>query len=161
MKPNILRACCAGFVGTTIVTLLVYFVSPYLTGGPADLAALVVGMVGASWIAGMGAHFLIGTFVLPVLYALFLNGWLAGGAAVRGMTWGLFLWLVSQAIVIPTTGGGFFSSDAGGLQAILESLIGHLVYGLALGVLSGGPREGTSAAEREFHYPEPHARRAG
>ena len=155
MKPNILKACFAGFMATAVITLMVYFVSPGLTGGPSDLAALIATLLGVSWIAGLSAHFLVGTFALPGIYALFLNGWLSGGPAVRGMTWGLLLWLLSQAVIIPLTGGGFFSSHWGGLRAVMDSLIGQLIYGLVLGVLTGTPRPGPVTTRHDFE-PEPH-----
>ena len=137
MKWTLLRAWFAGFVATMIITLMVYFVSPDLTGGPSDLAALLASLLGVTWIAGLTAHFLIGTVVLPSVYLLLQGRLLTGGPAVRGMTWGLLLWVLSQAIVIPVSGGGFFSQDAGGLRAAFDSLLAHLLYGLVLGVTYG------------------------
>ena len=160
MKSSVLKGFLGGFVGTTIITLMVSFGSPDLTGGPSDLTALLAGMLGVSWIGGLWVHFLIGTVVLPMIYVLFLNRVLAGGAAVRGMAWGLLLWLVSQALVIPAAGGGFFSANAGGLKAVLDSLIGHLVYGLTLGVFAGAPRSGSYLARRAYGL-APHARHVG
>ena len=159
MRWTLLKAWFAGFVATTIITLMVYFVSPDLTGGPSDLAALIAGFLGVSWVTGLGAHFLIGTLVLPSVYLLLQNRVLTGGAAMRGMTWGLLLWVLSQSIVIPASGGGFFSQNAGGLKAAFDSLLAHLLYGLVLGVLAGGPRE-ASYSERPAYPPGPHARRA-
>jgi hypothetical protein len=159
MKWTLLRAWFAGFVATMIITLMVYFVSPDLTGGPSDLAALLAGLMGVSWVAGLGAHFLIGTVVLPSVYLLLQNRLLTGGAAVRGMTWGLLLWVLSQAIVIPATGGGFFSQNGGGLRAVFDSLLAHLLYGLVLGVFTGSTRE-SSYSERSAYPPGAHAGRA-
>ena len=160
MKTSILKACFAGFMATTVITLMVYFVSPGLTGGPSDLAALIATVLGVSWIGGLSAHFVIGTLVLPSIYAVYLNGWLSGGAATRGMTWGLLLWLMSQAIVIPLTGGGFFSSSWGGLRAVMDSLVGQLLYGLVLGGLTGLPKPAALAPRHDFG-PAPQPRRAG
>ena len=160
MKPNIGRACLAGFIATTIVTFMVYFVSPNMTGGPSDLAGMVVGLLNLSWILAIGLYYLIGALIMPVAYARFLNPYLGGGPVVRGTTWGVLLWLVSQAVVIPATGGGMFSSATGGLRVVLESLVGHLVYGLVFGVWLGGPDEHPSERHHHFGH-EPHPRRAG
>lgn len=158
MRPNIVRACLAGFIATTIVTFMIYFVSPYMTGGPSDIAGMLVGMLGLSWILAIGVYYLIGALIMPVLYAQFLNPHLAGGPVLRGLTWGVLLWLVSQALVVPATGGGMFSSEAGGLRIVLESLVGHLVYGLVFGVWLGGPDP--RAAERRHAIPsQPHTGR--
>ena len=82
------------------------------------------------------------------------------GPVIRGMTWGVMLWLVSQALIVPATGGGMFSSATGGLRVVLESLVGHLVYGLVFGVWLGVPGEEPSEQRHTFGS-EPHARRAG
>jgi len=160
MKTSIGRACFGGLIATTVITLMVYFVSPNMTGGPSDLAGLLVGLLGVSWIVAIGMHFVIGTLIFPTLYAVYLNERLVGGPTLRGLTWGVLLWLVSQAVVIPATGGGIFSSAEGGIRVVLESLVGHLVYGLVFGVWVGDPD--TERAERGHPlHSEPHVRRAG
>ena len=160
MKANIGKACLAGFIATTIVTFMVYFVSPNMTGGPSDLAAVLVGMLNLSWILAIGVYYLIGALLMPVVYTRLFNPWLAGGPVIRGMTWGVMLWVVSQALIVPATGGGMFSSATGGLRVVLESLVGHLVYGLVFGVWLGVPGEEPSE-QRHPIGSEPHARRAG
>jgi len=160
MKASIGRACLAGFIATTIVTFMVYFVSPNMTGGPSDLAGMVVGMLNLSWILAIGVYYLIGALLMPVVYTRLFNPWLAGGPVIRGMTWGVMLWVVSQALIVPATGGGMFSSATGGLRVVLESLVGHLVYGLVFGVWLGVPGEEPSE-QRHPIGSEPHARRAG
>jgi hypothetical protein len=37
-------------------------------------------------------------------------------------------------------GSGFFSANAGGMMAVGGSLIGHIVYGALLGVITGQSR---------------------
>jgi hypothetical protein len=159
MKWTLLRAWFAGFVATMIITLMVYFVSPDLTGGPSDLAALLAGLMGVSWVAGLGAHFLIGTVVLPSVYLLLQNRLITGGATMRGMTWKFLLWVLSQAVVVPASGGGFFSQSAGGLRAAFDSLLAHLLYGLVLGLFAGDARE-SSYYTRPAYPPGAQARRA-
>ena len=158
MKTKIGRACFAGFMGTIAVTCMVSFASPYLIGGPSDIAAMLAGLMGGSWLAGMGMHFMVGTLILPILYVL-LDRRLPGGPALRGSAWGVLLWMVSQAVVIPATGGGFFGSAAGGLMVVTDSLIGHLAYGLVLGILAGGPNELAFSMRHQLES-EPRMRRA-
>jgi len=160
MKTKLFRACFAGFLGTIVVTCMVTFASPTLIGGPADLAAMLAGLLGGSWLAGLGMHFTVGTLVLPVTYVALLDRRLPGGPAVRGAAWGLSLWLVSQTILIPAAGGGIFSSASGGLHVVTDSLIGHLAYGLVLGILAGEPNERAFSMRQEF-VANPRLRRAG
>ncbi len=159
MRPNLVRAFIGGLLGTAVITLTMYFVSPLVTGGPTDIGAMLGEFLGASWIAGIIAHFVMGTVILPGIYVLLLYPWLKGSPPLRGMTWGLVLWLITQAAVMPLMGGGFFSSRAGGLETVMGSLIGHLVYGLVLGTLAGGWREAASHEAHEFEV-EPQMRRA-
>jgi len=143
------RSCFAGFLGTIVVTCMVTFASPKLIGGPANIAAVLARMLGGSWLAGMGMHFLIGTVVLPAVYLVVINRRLPAGPAVRGVAWGLALWTFSQSVVIPMTGGGLFSSALGGLPVAADSLIGHLAYGLVLGVFASEPDERVFALRHE------------
>ena len=140
MRPNWTKACLSGFVGTVVITLMMYVVSPWLTGGPMDIAEMLGTLMGTSWATGLIAHFVIGTLVLPTIYTLVLFRMFWGSPSVRGMTFGLILWLMSQVVVLPLVGAGFFSAEAGGGLAVAGSLIGHLLYGLVLGSLAGPSR---------------------
>ncbi len=159
MKMDICRACLAGFLGTIVVTCMVAFASPTMVGGPSDIAAVLASLMGGSWLAGLAMHFTVGTLFLPIVYLVLLDRRLPGGPALRGTAWGLMLWVVSQAVVIPATGGGFFSAAAGGFKVVADSLIGHLAYGLVLGVLAGRPNELVFSTRRELES-QPHLRRA-
>jgi hypothetical protein len=66
---------------------------------------------------------------------------------VKGLTFGLTLWLASQLVALPMIGAGVFSSDMGGIRAGGTLLFGHLIYGVLLGWLAGGAIERTSVAE--------------
>jgi len=154
MITKIGRTCFAGFLGTIVVTCMGTFGSPKLIGGPADIAAVLARLLGGSWLAGIGMYLLFGTLVLPAAYLLLVQGRLPGGPAVRGAAWGIALWAFSQAIVVPMTGGGMFSAALGGLPVVTASLIGHLAYGLVLGVFAGEP------TERVFSLRQDKARRS-
>ena len=159
MKMDVCRACLAGFLGTIVVTCMVAFASPTLVGGPSDIAAVLASLMGGSWLAGLTMRFAVGTLILPVVYLALLDRRLPGGPALRGGAWGLMLWVVSQAVVIPATGGGFFSAAAGDFKAAVDSLIGHLAYGVVLGALAGRPDELVFSARRRI-APSPRLRRA-
>lgn len=160
MKTKLFRACFAGFLGTIVVTCMVTFASPTLIGGPSDIASALARMLGGSWLAGMGMHFIVGTLALPAIYLVLVDRRLPGGPAVRGAAWGVALWVVSQAVVIPLAGGGFFGSSAGGLRVVVDSLIGHLAYGLVLGVFAGHPNERVFSLRQDL-VTKPRLRRAG
>ncbi len=159
MRPKLGRALLAGLVSTILITFVMYVVSPLMTGKRLDVAGMLGGLLGGNWMAGMIAHFVIGTVVLPAVYVLFLYRWLSGTPVARGLTWGVALWLVAQTVVMPLMGGGLFSMEAGGLMVALSSLLGHSVYGLTLGLLTGGPPP--EVEQEESLYGDHRIRRAG
>jgi hypothetical protein len=136
--PTFARAALGGFVGTVVMTLMMYVVAPMM-GLHMDVAAMLGSMLGGSWSAGMMMHFVNGSVIFPAVYAYALYAHLPGPPAVRGTIWGVVLWLLAQTIVMPMMGAGLFSSAMGGAIAAMGSLIGHILYGSLLGVIASAP----------------------
>ncbi len=137
MRPSPRKAIIGGLVGTLVMTFMMYTVARMMLGRPMDVAAMLGGLLGNSWMMGMAMHLLNGIIIFPLIYAFLLYGVLPGAPWLRGTIWGLILWIVSQAIVTPMMGGGLFSAKAGGMMAVMASLIAHAVYGVLLGWLAG------------------------
>ncbi len=138
--PDVTRAILGGFVGTVALTLMMYFIAPLMMGMKMDIAGMLGSLLGDSWWAGLGMHFLNGTIIFPLIYAFVLYGVFLGGPTLKGITWGVILWVLAQVVVMPMMGAGLFSANAGGLMAAMGSLLGHLVYGGLLGFFAGSPR---------------------
>jgi hypothetical protein len=136
---NVGRTVVGGLVGTVAMTAVIYGVAPMM-GVHMDIAAMLGSMFGGSWAVGLLMHLMIGTVAFPLAYAVLLQGRLPGTDVVRGIQFGIGLWLLAQIVVMPMTGAGVFSANAGGLTAAMGSLVGHLLYGAALGVLAGARR---------------------
>ncbi len=137
MRPNPGKAILGGIIATVVMTFMMYFVAPMMLGRPMDVAAMLGSVLGGSWAMGMLMHLLNGSVVFPLIYAYLLYRVLSGDPWVKGMKFALLLWFLSQAVVTPMMGGGFFSAKAGGLMAVMASLIGHVVYGALLGAVAG------------------------
>ena len=137
MRPHLLKASLGGLVGTAVMTLMMYFVAPMMLGMPMDIAAMLGSMLGGSWTMGLLMHFVNGSIIFPLIYTYGLYRLLPGEPWLRGTTWGLILWLLAQVLVMPMMGAGVFSAHAGGLMAVMASLIGHVVYGTSLGGIAG------------------------
>lgn len=136
--PTFARAALGGFVGTLVMTGMMYIVAPMM-GLRMDIATMLGSMLGGSWIAGMAMHFVNGSVIFPAVYAYALYAHLPGAPAIRGTIWGLILWLVAQTVVMPMMGAGLFSSAMGGAMAAMGSLIGHVLYGSILGIIASTP----------------------
>ena len=120
---------------------MMYVVSPMLMGMPMDIAAMLGDFLGVGRTMGMVVHFVNGTIIFPLILVYILWNALPGGPTTKGTIWGVVLWVLAQAVVMPMMGGGFFSANAGGMMAVVGSLIGHLVYGVLLGAITGQPQQ--------------------
>lgn len=136
-RPGIYQAVLGGFAGTVAMTMMMYFAAPMMIGHPMDIAKMLGSMLGDNWWAGMVMHFMNGTLIFPLFYAFVLYGVLPGSPAVKGIGWGVALWLLAQFVVMPMMGAGFFSGSA---MAAMSSLVGHIVYGSLLGTLAGSSK---------------------
>ena len=59
---------------------------------------------------------------------------------MKGLVWGMVLWLGLQLVAMPMMGAGVFSTRDGGMKAVIGSLVAHLVYGALLGSIAGAVR---------------------
>ncbi len=134
---RISRAILGGVVGTVLLTSMMYFVAPAMTGRVMDIAGMLGSMLGGSWVLGMVVHIVNGTLVFPLIYAFIVSQKLPGSPWLRGTVWGGTLWLLAQMVALPMMGAGFFGAHAGGMQSVISSLFGHLVYGLTFGAIAG------------------------
>jgi len=138
MTSNTARTVVGGLAGTLVMTGMLYGVAPMM-GVHMDIAAMLGSVLGGSWLAGLVMHVMNGAIIFPLIFGLFVQQWLPGSPTVRGVAFGLGLWLVSQVMVMPMMGAGFFSANAGGAMAALGSFVAHALYGGVLGAVSGTP----------------------
>jgi len=153
---NTRRAALAGLVGTGTMTAL-WLVEPKL-----GLAQLAVGNILSSLLAvvtaygsvgpvvGWAIHLVIGV-ILSLLYAATLVGRLPGPPIVRGLLYGLLIFILAQLVFMPLVGAGVFSR--GEPPMLLGSLIGHLVYGGLVGVIYGAASRLRPAPFHNFGTP--------
>jgi uncharacterized membrane protein YagU involved in acid resistance len=146
LRPNTGKAILAGFIATLAMTFL-GMMGPSMGMPKMDVAAML-GMVfnnmqpvqeGSNlWWAGMVWHFVNGAVIFPLIYEFILYPYMPGPDTVKGLTWGLILFILAQIAVIPLMGMGVFSANAPNAgMMVTGSLIGHLVYGALLGAIAG------------------------
>src|SRR3970040_474890 len=131
MRPNTGRAILGGLVGTVAITFLMYVGGPMMGLPRMDVAAMLGGMLGG-WGMGMAMHILNGTVIFPLIFAYVLYAKWRGSPHLKGILWGLILWVLAQIVVMPMMGAGLFGLRMGGIMPTVGSLMGHVVYGVVL-----------------------------
>lgn len=134
MRPNVTRLVLGGFLGTLVMTAMMYTAAPMM-GVRMDIAAMLGSMLGGSWTAGFIMHMILGAAVFPLAFGYLAIARLPGPPTLRGAAFGIILWLIAQTMVMPMMGAGMFSAAAGGMVAAVASLVGHLLYGSILGAI--------------------------
>lgn len=139
---NAPRAVAAGLIGTAAMTALL-LVEPSL-----GLPEIAIGQILSTALGlapaylsvgpamGWGLDFLAGV-AFALVYAGVFERRLPGKAAIRGMVYGLIVFVLAQLVFMPLVGGGVFSR--GNVAMIAGSLLGHLVYGGVVGWIYGLP----------------------
>src|SRR5215469_15746384 len=133
MKPNPIKAILGGVAGTAVLTMMTLKVAPMILGHPMDIPAMMSAMMGGPPLLGWVAHIMLGVIVFPFVYTFVAFRLLPGPPPLRGILWGIALWMVVEIMVMPMAGNGFFSSTNGGAKAVMVALMGHMVYGGLLG----------------------------
>lgn len=134
MKPRLTQAVIGGLAGTILLTLVMYYVAPLLMSVPMDLASMLGDMMGRGSRAGLLVHFLLGGVVFPAVFVFLLWDKLPGVDWMKGLVFGVALYLILQAVVMPIGGAGIFSANhPEQMMALVGSLTGHAIYGIVLG----------------------------
>ena len=142
-RMDLRRVIIAGFAATSILTALMYLAP--LVGFPRiDMAAAVGGfldrpaaMFSFRWWAGFVAYFLAGSVVSPLLFYYAVPAFY-GKAWLRGLEWGVLIWGFGCVWVMFCMGIAYhepFTSQP--TMTTVSTLIGHLIYGTALGLAAG------------------------
>lgn len=145
MKPSIGKSIIGGIVATAVMTAMLYWVAPLMLPGPMDVAQGLSGIFGVTWALGMAIHWFNGVILFPLIYALILYRFLPGAPWVKGIWFGVILWIAAEITFVPMTGAGVF--HGGMIMPIVLSLLGHVVYGVLLAAIAGEPAFERTTAE--------------
>lgn len=137
------RAMIASFVATVVLSILMLVKSMMgvmpqldLVHMLSDMAHAYLGIEAGLWF-GWIMHFMIGTVLWGLLYAL-LHRHLPGTSALaKGVTFGALAWLLMMLVPMPMAGAGLFGMKLG-LMAPMMTLVLHLIWGAVLGATYAG-----------------------
>lgn len=155
------RAFFAGFVATAILTVMMY-VAPVVGLPNIDISAALGtpfarGLHGAwwrgvlvgepfggpaspftaAWFAGLAVFLFFGSVVSPYIFVYAFPG-LLGSSWMRGLQWGVFVWVFGGVAVMTAMGLGFDEAHfSHPFAPFFASLAAHVIYGAILGSLAG------------------------
>ena len=142
-KRDLKQAFLAGFVATAILTILMY--AAPLAGLPSiDLAAALGRPISGhpamlwtgAWWLGLAIFFLFGSVFSPYVFVYAYHG-LLGTSWIRGIEWGVVVWVFGGVAVMTMMGLGFNEAHfSHPFATFLSSLAGHIVYGATLGLIA-------------------------
>jgi len=139
MKNNfsIKSAIIAGVIATVAMTMFT-FIAP-LMGFEMNIPKMLGSTMGAPIVIGWLAHFMIGTILAINYAAIYLPNIKQIDGAKSGEIFSIIPWM-AQIIVMPMMSmmnGGSYTSGlfSGSIMVAMASLMGHLLFGVVLGLL--------------------------
>lgn len=140
MKNNfsIKSAIIAGVIATVAMTMFT-FMAP-LMGFEMDIPKMLGSTMGAPIVIGWLAHFMIGSILAINYAAIYLPNIKQIAGAKSGAIFSIIPWLMAQIIVMPMMSmmsGSSYASGlfSGSIMVAMASLMGHLLFGVVLGLL--------------------------
>ena len=137
IRKNGLRLAVAAVVATLVLEMMMQVGAPKMLGippmSPANLITNILGLP-QGHIVGALVHFGLGLIVFPIGYMIIAYRHFPGGRLLRGILWGVLLWLVAMAVVAPLAGMPFFFGFG---MPMMAALVAHIVYGVILAVIVG------------------------
>jgi uncharacterized membrane protein YagU involved in acid resistance len=129
---NIGKGVIAGFVATTILSMLMLMKSAMGVMPELDIVAMLGSMMGTGPAMGWIAHFMIGSVVWGGLFAVLSPSLPGGNLWLKGVVFGIGAWLLMMVAVMPMAGAGFFGMSLG-IAAPVMTLMLHVIFGAVLG----------------------------
>ena len=127
------RSIIAGFAATVVLSALMLMKGAMGLMPHLNVIAMLAHMIGFGGPAlGWLVHFLIGTVLWGVLFALLYPSLPGSEPVVKGMVFAVGAWLLMMIVVMPMAGAHIFGLKLG-IMAPVMTLILHLIWGAALG----------------------------
>ena len=109
-------------------------VAPMMGMPDMKIGNMMAGFMGIPIWAGWGMHVMIG-IIWAMVYVFLVRDRFSLSPAFKGMLFAILPWMLMQLMVMPMMGMGVFSANSTeALKMVMGTLMGHLVYGLVLGI---------------------------
>lgn len=138
METNIGKGIFAGFAATVVLSVLMVMKSMMGMMPQMNAIKMLTGMAHqfmgtpAMPLVGWLLHFMIGSIIWGVLFALLVRAIPGKSPIIKGMVFGTAAWLLMMVMVMPMTGAGLFAVHLG-IGAPIATLMLHWAFGAVLG----------------------------
>ncbi len=141
MESKLFSGALAGLAGGIVFGVMMQMMTvPAPSGGEMPMMAMVAAVVRSDSIAVGWLYHLLNSAVIGALFALLLGSRVGsyGEGAAWGAVWGVVWWVLGALILMPLLLGMpvFAALRTAPMRPVaFGSLVGHLVYGLILGLV--------------------------
>ncbi len=126
----------AGLLATFFMTIAM-LAAPMMGMPKMLIGNMLAHFMGIPVALGWVAHFMIGTLIAGN-YVLLFSRRFHLNPALNGALFSLIPFLMAQLVVMPMMGAGLFSSHTTApIAMVMGSFIGHIIYGITLGLAAG------------------------
>ena len=130
---NIPQSMLANLAATIVLAVLMVMKSMMGLMPQLDVIAMLSSMMNGPAAVGWAGHFMIGTIVFGIAFALLRRSLPGKTNLVKGVVFGLGAWAMMMIAVMPMAGVGLFGLNLG-IVAPVMTLILHVIYGIVLGL---------------------------
>ncbi|MBR9998460.1 MAG: hypothetical protein KFF73_05780 [Cyclobacteriaceae bacterium] len=134
METKIKQSLIGGVVATIVMSVFMFLIS-FIGFPKMNPPAMLSGMMGMPVFVGWFIHLMIGViFALAYAYFLFNLVKKAGGKVVRGLIFGVAVFIFAQIMfaLMGAVMGGMPPQEGSMVLLMIASLLGHVVYGIVV-----------------------------
>ena len=133
------RLAVAAVAATIVLEMMMRVGAPNMLGippmNPANLLTNILGL-SQGHIVGVIGHFGLALIGFPIGYMVVAYRHFPGAYLVKGIVWGVLLWLLAMVVMAPLAGMPIFFGFG---MPMMAALVAHVVYGLILAAIVGKP----------------------
>lgn len=132
---NIGKGILGGIVATVVLSVLMMVKGAMGVMPQLDIIHMLAMMMGVSTAIGWLVHFMIGA-IWGLLFALGYRIIPGGNNVLKGIVFGIGVWVLMMVMVMPMAGAGLFGMNMG-IMAPMMTLVLHIIFGAVLGLVHG------------------------
>lgn len=127
----------AGFIASVVMAVIMGYVAPLLGLPQAGVVRKISFIALDLKIATVLYFFIKRAILLPLIYVLIIRGNLRGPEWLKGVIFGIGVWLFTRVVIVSLGGGNMFNfNNPEQMGFIVVGLVGNSVYGVIVSKLT-------------------------